>query len=191
MTKTRERCVYPFKLRPFDFAGNSRGLTLGGTLQRLPGALCISYRLEGDLQAVVLPASNSLYSRRHELWRHTCFELFFGIPGNPQYWEVNLGPDGCWNLYHFVGYRLGMQEEAAVEVLTPRVIREGDSVSLVCQIDMRKLVPDRERLEVGVAGVVLDTSGTVAYWAIDHCEIVPDFHRRQSFLMALPGMAKM
>jgi len=189
--KTLEECRFPFKLRAFASKGDSRGLTLGGSLQRLPGALCIEYRLEGDLQTVVLPAFNSVYSRRHELWRQTCFELFFGIPGELQYWEVNLGPDGCWNFYHFTGYRQGMQEAAAVAEFTFRVLKEGNTFSLSCRIDVHKLVPDCKRLEVGIAAVVLDSTGAAAHWAIDHFESVPDFHGRQSFLMVLPGVAKM
>ena len=190
MIKTLEERPFPFKLRAFLSMGDSRGLTLGGSLQRLPGMLCIEYRLEGHLQTVVLPAFSSAYSRRHELWRQTCFELFFGIPGESQYWEVNLGPDGCWNFYHFTGYRQGM-EEAAVEEFTFRVLRERNTFSLSCRIDVRKLVPDCKRLEVGVAATVLNSAGTMAHWAIDHFESVPDFHGRQSFLMVLPGVAKM
>ncbi len=189
--KTLEEYRFPFKLRTFAATGDCRGLTLGGLLQRLPGVLCIEYQLDGDLQTVILPACSSVYPRRHELWRQTCFELFFGIPGESQYWEVNIGPDGCWNFYHFTGYRQGMQEDAAVEELTCRVLRRGNTFSLFCRIDVLKLVPDCKSLEVGIAAVVFDSAGAAAYWAIDHFDTVPDFHSRQSFLMALPGVAKM
>lgn len=189
--KTPGECRYPFKLRAFAATGDSRGLTLGGELQRLPGVLRIEYRLVGDLQTVVLPACNSVYSRRHEVWRQTCFELFFGIPEELHYWEVNLGPDGRWNFYQFTGYRQGMQEEAAVEELTFRVLSTGNTFSLSCRIDVHKLVPDCQRLEVGIAAVILDSTGVAAHWAIDHFARVPDFHGRQSFLMVLPGVAKM
>jgi hypothetical protein len=189
--KTLDECRLPFTLRAFASTGGARGLTLAGSLQRLPGALCIEYRLEGDLQTAVLPAFIPIDRRRHELWRQTCFELFFGIPGELQYWEVNLGLDGCWNLYHFTGYRLGMQEDAAVEALTYRVLREENIFSLSCRLDVQKLVPDCQRVEVGIAAVVLDLSGTATHWAIDHFASRPDFHDRQSFLMVLPGVAKM
>ena len=84
-----------------------------------------------------------------------------------------------------------MQEDAAVEELTFRVLSTGNTFSLSCRIDVPKLVPDCTRLEAGIAAVVLDSTGAAAYWAIDHFDTVPDFHNRQSFLMVLPGVAKM
>ena len=189
MTEKRERCGSPFKLRPYASTGNCQGLILGGLVCRFPGTLCIEYQLEGDLLPVVFPAASPVISRRHELWRQTCFELFFGVPGDPQYWEVNFAPDGCWNLYHFTGYRQGMSEEAAAAKPTCNTVRECQKFSLFCRIDIHKLVPDNAPLEVGIAGVVLDASGITAYWAIDHCEAAPNFHSRSSFLMHLPGVA--
>ena len=189
--KAPEECRFPFKLRAFASTGASRGLILGGALQRLPGVLCIEYQLHGDLQAVNIPTFSSVYPRRHGLWRQTCFELFFGIPGESQYWEVNLGPDGCWNCYRFTGYRQGMEEEAAAEELSCRVLREGNTFSLSCRIDAHNLVPDCKRLEVGIAAVLLDSTGAAGHWAIDHFDVVPDFHGRRSFLIVLPEVAKM
>ena len=189
MTKIAGRDCYLFQLRPFAFTWISRGLTFGGSLQRLPGILSIEYRLEGDLRSVVWPVPNLEISRRYELWRQTCFELFFGIPGEAAYWEVNLSPDGCWNLYHFTGYRQGMREDAAVDMLTSRITRESNRFSLSCRIDaLDRLFPDWLELEVGVAAVVMETMGAAAYWAIDHIETAPDFHCRRSFLITLPGV---
>ncbi len=84
-----------------------------------------------------------------------------------------------------------MEEDAALERLTCHVLKEDKAFSLSCQIDMHKLVQDCQELEVGVAGVVLGTTGTRTYWAIDHFENVPDFHSRRSFLAVLPGVTKM
>jgi hypothetical protein len=191
VTETPDRYGNHCKLRPFAPAGDFRGLTFGGLLYRLPGVLSIEYRLEGDLRSVVWPAPCPVISRRHELWRQTCFEFFFGIPGESAYWELNIGPGGCWNLYHFTSYRYGMQEEAAVNGLTYHVVREDGTFSLACQIDVQKLIPDCQRLEAGVAGVISHTTGAVAHCAIDHFKTVPDFHDRQSFLIVLPGVIKM
>ncbi len=191
MTETPDRYGYHYQLRPFAPAPESRGLILGGLLHRLPGVLSVEYQLAGDLRSVVWPAPCSAISRRHELWRQTCFEIFFGVPGQSAYWEVNIGPSGCWNLYHFTSYRQGMQEEAAVDRLTCPVVREDGTFSLSCRIDVHKLIPDYLGIEAGVAGVVLHTTGNAGYWAIDHLETVADFHSRRSFLIALPGVAKM
>jgi hypothetical protein len=188
VTETPGRDGYHFQLQPFAPARESKELTLGGLLHRLPGVLSIEYRLEGDLQSIVWPAPCSTISRRHELWRQTCFEIFFGIPGEAAYWEVNLGSGSCWNLYNFTGYRKGMQEDTAVDRLSSHVVRDDRAFSLSCRIDVNKLVPDCQGLEVGVAAVLLDTTGATAYWAIDHFENTPDFHSRRSFVIVLPGI---
>ncbi|MBU1567307.1 MAG: DOMON-like domain-containing protein [Proteobacteria bacterium] len=190
MTETQGRHGYHFQLRPFAPVRDSHGFCFGGSLHRLPGVLAIEYRLEGDLRSVVWPAPCAAISRRHDLWRQTCFEIFFGIPGESAYWEVNLGPGGCWNLYHFTDYRQGMHEDASVDRLTCHMARDGDTFSLACRINVKKIVPDCLGLEVGAAGVVFDTTGAVSYWAIDHLEAMPDFHIRKSFLIVLPGVAK-
>lgn len=113
------------------------------------------------------------------------------MPGQSAYWEVNIGPGGCWNLYHFTSYRQGMQEEAEVDRLTCHVVRKDDTFALSCRIDVHKLIPDCLGIEAGVAGVVLHTTGAASYWAVDHLETVADFHSRRSFLIVLPGVAKM
>ncbi len=189
--ETQSKCEYRFQLRSFaGFAGNSSGLTLGGVLARLPGLLSIEYLLNGELSHILWPTpADQNFSRRHELWRQTCFEIFFGIPGDLAYWEVNLSPNGCWNLYHFISYRQGMQEEVAVDRLTSQVGREDRGFHLSCHIDVHDLVPDYRKLEVGIAAVALDTRGTATYWAIDHLANIPDFHNRHSFKAVLPGVA--
>ncbi|MFH0783101.1 MAG: DOMON-like domain-containing protein [Pseudomonadota bacterium] len=191
MTEIQGRCEYHFQLRLFGgSARNSSGLALGGVLERLPGVLSINYLLDGDLSHVLWPApANQNFLRKHELWRQTCFEIFFGIPGDSAYWEMNLCPNGCWNLYHFTGYRRGMQEEAVVDRLTSHVGREGCRFHLSCRMDMHKLVPDYRKLEVGIAVVVFDTKGTETYWAIDHLANKPDFHNRRCFKAVLSEVA--
>lgn len=134
------------------------------------------------------PAPRSAISRCQQLWRQTCFELFFGIPGEPVYWEVNFAPYGSWNVYHFTGYRQGMREEAAAGRPTCDAVMDGNLFSLSCRIDIHHLVPDSAGLEVAVAAVILDLEGVAGYWAIDHPGSRPDFHNRRGFLVDLPGM---
>jgi hypothetical protein len=188
VTATQERYQRFFQLQPFVSVADCQSLQLSGSIDRLPGILAIEYRLIGDLPSIIWPVSSSNILRRHELWRQTCFELFFGAIGESGYWEVNLAPNGCWNLYHFNEYRQGMLEDTAIKDLPSRAVKDGDTFSLSCRVDMHKLIPDCKAIEVGVAGIVLNRTGETAYWAIDHLKNIPDFHIRQSFRIVLPGM---
>ncbi len=182
---------YPFLLRPFAPAGNSRQFTVSGMLHRLTGELYIHYRLEGDVRDIILPASKRAFPRCRDLWRQTCFELFFGIPGKPSYWEVNVSPDGCWNFYSFAGYRQKMQEDSAIDKVASRTVRKENLFCLSYRIDLRRLIPDHQGIEVAITGVLLGVDEAIGYWAMDHFGTVPDFHDRRSFLMHLPGLVKM
>lgn len=150
----------------------------------------IEYKLEGALDYINLPRTSQVPMRCHELWRQTCFELFFGIKGDPSYWEVNLSPSGCWNVYHLTDYRTGMREEKSLGQPTFRVVSDGEFWSLFCTIDLKGFIDDCSDLEVGVCAVLQTTDGSISYWAIDHPGTVPDFHNRGSFCVQLPGAEK-
>lgn len=128
--------------------------------------------------------------RCHDLWRQNCFEFFFGVPGDPAYWEVNLSPNGCWNIYRFTDYRTGMTEEVLVDQPEFDIFADGDLFSLRCAIACRALIDDSVELELAVSCVIQDARGNTGYWAIDHHGPEPDFHNRASFSMVLPGVKK-
>lgn len=188
MTEIEGGMEHPFRLRPFTSPSSSEGLAISGTLGRRHGQILITYRVEGKLDHIDWPASCPVVSRCQQLWRQTCFEFFFGVPGDWPYWEVNLSPDGCWNVYHFTGYRQGMREEEAVGRPCCTVVQDTANFSLTCRIDIHRLVPDRAGLEVAVAAVIVDRAGMAGYWAIGHPEQRPDFHDRRTFLASLPGL---
>src|SRR5580704_12597995 len=53
------------------------------------------------LPSIVTPA------RADELWRHTCFEAFIGVPPRIGYYEFNFSPSTQWAAYRFSDYRAG------------------------------------------------------------------------------------
>ena len=61
-------------------------------------------------------AEDAHAGRTDELWRHTCFEVFVGLPESEAYCELNFSPSGEWAMYGFVGYRRGM---TPIEVRRP------------------------------------------------------------------------
>ena len=155
----------------------------------------VEYRIAGALDIIRWPRTLPTAGRCHELWRQTCFELFFGMKGTPAYWEVNWVPCGawgregtCWNVYHFAGYRSQMREEEVIGAPVCRVMQDPGFLSFPCTIHCAGLLDDSSDLHIGVSSVIEATDGSLSYWAVDHHGAEPDFHNRSSFSMLLPGV---
>ena len=174
-----------FSLQPFPAGGASPGLQVTGQIARRGDTLTLSYLLRGRLAEVLLPAPAAVPARRHRLWEETCFEFFLAVKEAPSYWEFNLSPAGFWNVYHFEAYRQGMAEETAFTSLPFNVRRRQDSLRLALEVDLARIVPADQTLEVAIAAVIKTGDGQVSYWALTHPGPRPDFHRRDSFLVEL------
>ena len=173
----RKFALQPWAPRP--------GLKITGKIARRAETLTIHYELRGDLAAVAMPPPADVPARRHGLWEETCFEFFLGAKNSPQYWEFNLSPAGHWNVYQFAGYRQGRQEEAAFASLPFSVQRRPGSWLLTLKVDLAKIVPADQTLEAGISAVIQPPEGEATYWALSHPGPQPDFHRRDSFSVAL------
>ena len=172
-----------FVLQPFAPEGPRPGVEITGRLARRAEALTISYRLQGRLADVLIPASLAAPARRHRLWEETCFEFFLARKDSPRYWEFNLSPTGDWNVYRFTDYRQGLAEEKAFASL-PFVIRSSPgALRLNLEVDLAGLVPADQALEVAIAAVIRAADGLLTYWAMTHPGPQADFHRRDGFLI--------
>ncbi|MEM7553830.1 MAG: DOMON-like domain-containing protein [Cyanobacteria bacterium P01_A01_bin.84] len=176
-----------FSLQPFRNLRRAKQLFLApeikitGAIARDHNLLDINYLLQGDLTKIEIPKVAEILTRKNELWETTCFEFFLGIKNSLRYWEFNLSPAGHWNIYKFNGYRQGMQEETKITSLPFKVENQLDTFSLKLQLDLDKLVPIKQRLNIAISAVVKDKNKNISYWALKHCGEVADFHLRDSF----------
>ena len=157
------------------------------------GILELSYNLrpaqrDGDLLALALPSLEPASApmrgeRRDELWKHTCFEAFIGLPGSQKYWECNVSPLGHWNLYSFERYRNG--GSGLVEALPPSVSVRQTRRDCRCDVvlDLSPWWPIGGMPELGLTMVVEEVNGRLSYWALSHPGDIADFHDRRSFLI--------
>ena len=157
------------------------------------GILELSYNLrpaqrDGDLLALALPSLEPASApmrgdRRDELWKHTCFEAFIGLPGSQKYWECNVSPLGHWNLYSFERCRHG--GSGLVEALPPSVSVRQTRRDCRCDVvlDLRPWWPIGGMPELGLTMVVEEMNGRLSYWALSHPGDIADFHDRRSFLI--------
>lgn len=176
------------QLWPFTTGGWVDELSLIASLNKTVTVLHITFCVKGLLDHIRWPPTSSCPDRLHELWRSTCFEMFIAEKEKPKYWEVNLRPDGCWNVYRFDDYRTGMRDELAIAQPTCSIVMEVSTFSLHCSVDLSDIIADSSDIVVGIASVIEGCDGSISYWAIAHSDVKPDFHNRRSFMLKLPGI---
>jgi hypothetical protein len=177
------------KAHPSSAPGPVRHLE-GSAVRTGDGLLRLAWRLDSDLAGLRLPAVAGP-ARTDELWRHTCFEAFIGKAGSPAYCELNFSPSGQWAAYAFDGYRSGMTAAALEAVPEMQWRRTPGSLALDVALPLGGLglldPPARECLQIGLAAVIEEQSGTMTYWALGHPGGQPDFHDRAGFVLELAG----
>jgi hypothetical protein len=174
-----------FTLQPFLNNEIVPDIEIVGEIDRHEAQLTLEYTLLGNLEEIIIAAPSATPSRQDELWKQTCFECFLGVKSSPQYWEFNLSPAGHWNIYRFEDYRHGMQEETAWTIFPFQVEQSSDRLILRLELNLDKIISAETEIEVGITTVIGDERGEVSYWALTHRGEKPDFHRRDSFAIAL------
>ena len=160
-----------------------RGLTasarIGGS-----GKLAVRFVLDAEMAQVVLPPLRPSV-RTDELWRHTCFEVFVGLPDSEAYCELNFSPSTEWAMYGFVAYRRGM---TPLEVRRPprvavRPMGRGLVLEAVTHLAELPMPLPGSPLRAGAAAIIEEKDGRLTYWALTHPSALPDFHHRLGFVL--------
>lgn len=171
-----------FALRPFPSTLPLPDVRITGSIGRHSNRLSLAYALLGPLAEIEIPQPD-VPGRRNNLWEETCFELFLSPENSGGYWEFNLSPSGHWNVYRFEAYRQGMAEEQAFYSLPFSIRREQDALHLSLELDLDRILPKVQALEVGITAVIRSSKGAISYWALTHPGPEPDFHRRDGFII--------
>ncbi len=147
------------------------------------GELQMTFRLDGDISRLRVPAPG-VPRIATQLWRHTCFEAFIAVEGQPAYHEFNFAPSGEWAVYAFRGYRDG--GPLANEMMRPQIaVRSTGSrleLDAVVRLDYLSAIHPRARLGIGLAAVI-EASDGLSYWALRHRAGKPDFHDAEGFAL--------
>jgi len=174
-----------FSLQPFSPASPLLSLKITGSIARRSNKLALRYSLLGHLAELVIPAPADISARKYGLWKETCFEFFVAVRDSHPYWEFNLSPAGHWNVYRFAAYRQGMEEEKVFTSIPFGVQRQSESLLLDVEVNLDKIVQEKQPLEVALSAVIELRDGEVTYWALTHGGPQADFHQRESFLVKL------
>lgn len=178
-----------FSLRPFEKDASLSGIECRGHLARQANTLFVHYEIVGDSMRIDIPERKREPSRKKGLWENTCLELFVAARDCDQYWEFNLSPSEDWNVFRFEHYRNEryadkLREEHLIASLPFRTQRQSELFSLDMEFDLDKLIRKGQFLEIGI-GAIITFNKDKTYWALTHCGSIPDFHRRDSFIIKL------
>jgi hypothetical protein len=143
------------------------------------------FRLDGDIPRISVP-SPGMPRIATDLWRHTCFEVFISVEGQPAYHEFNFAPSGEWAVYAFAGYRDG--GPVTNEMLRPQIaVRSTDNrleLDALVRLDLLSAIHPQAFLRVGLSAVIEAVDG-FSYWALRHPIDKPDFHNADGFALLL------
>jgi hypothetical protein len=174
-----------FQLNPFAPEKTRNAIAINGKIIRQAHLVSVSYVFSGDLDQVLVPGPVEGSVRKTGLWNETCFELFIGEKNVSPYWEMNLSPSGCWNIFRFSGYRKNMAEETRISALPVRLLSQPDVLEISVKIPINKLLPADPPIQAGVSAVIQDRNGEFSFWALTHPGTKPDFHNRDAFRIHL------
>ena len=161
--------MHELRLHPDCEAGPVR--SVAARLQKTEEGFVARFRVVDGISQIVVP-QRTAPERTDELWRSTCFEVFWQPAGSDTYREFNFAPSGQWAAYQFDAYRDGMRD-APVAVVEMKKLEHSAS-QLICEFSVRAdlLTPAR----VALTAVVELQNGQKQYLSLAFRGGKPDFH---------------
>ncbi|RZV31586.1 MAG: hypothetical protein EX262_08725 [Sphingomonadaceae bacterium] len=134
------------------------------------GGCSAVFRLEGDLRRIKIPVSADS-ERTDNLWKTTCFEIFWQRVGESAYREFNLSPSSRWAAYDFDDFRHNARN-APVDAIAIASNHSDDRLTLEAKIAADLPLP----AQVALNAIVEDQAGNLQYWALAFAAGKPEFH---------------
>ncbi|MEM6908799.1 MAG: hypothetical protein AAF494_08970 [Pseudomonadota bacterium] len=128
------------------------------------------FRLDGRIEGIRLP-DTAPSIRTDELWKTSCFEVFWQPIGGASYRELNLSPSTRWAAYDFDAFREGMRE-APVDAIALAV--SSTDTELVLSANIAADLPSPA--QVALTAIVEHRNQTIQYWSLAFGPGRPDFH---------------
>lgn len=146
-----------------------------------PERLTLTCGLDGDVSRIRIPRAEG-QARGHELWKHTCYEMFVRAEGDG-YYEFNFSPSLRWAAYRFSGYRTGMVSVSPAKISGLGIRKEAGSLGGYVELDLSGLpgLDLSKPLKIGLSAVIEEMDGRKSYWALAHPPGKPDFHHPVAF----------
>ena len=160
--------MHPLMLHQTCDLGPIRAVT--ASITATPQGCEAAFRLDGMVPAIILPPLAGP-ERRDNLWKTTCFEIFWQPLGGTYYREFNLSPSGCWAAYDFDSFREGMRD-APVDAIA--IACSHDEAGLVLKASIAAELP--APAQVALNAIVEHPDGGMQFWALAFPPGKPEFH---------------
>jgi len=160
--------MHPLMLHQTCDLGPIRAVTASVTAT--PQGCEAEFRLDGHVPAIILPPP-AASERMDNLWKTTCFEIFWQPLGDTYYREFNLSPSGRWAAYDFDSFREGMRD-APVEAIA--IACSHDDNGLVLKASIAAALPCPA--QVALNAIVEHPDGGMQFWALGFPPGKPEFH---------------
>jgi hypothetical protein len=160
--------MHPLMLHQTCALGPIRAVTASVTAT--PQGCEAEFRLDGHVPAIILPPP-ATPGRMDNLWRTTCFEIFWQPLGDTCYREFNLSPSGRWAAYDFDSFREEMRD-APVDAIAIDCLHDATSLVLTARIAAQLAAP----AQVALNAIVAHPDGTMQFWAMGFPPGKPEFH---------------
>ncbi|MDC8753273.1 hypothetical protein OIK40_01300 [Erythrobacter sp. sf7] len=160
--------MQPLMLHQTCELGPIRAVT--ASITGTPSGCEAEFRLDGKVPAIVVPQP-AAPERMDNLWKTTCFEIFWQPLGGTYYREFNLSPSGRWAAYDFDSFREGMRD-APVDAIA--IACSHDDSGLVLKASIAAELPDPA--QVALNAIVEHPDGSLQFWALGFPPGKPEFH---------------
>lgn len=145
-------------------------------IRATPSGCEAEFRLEGGVDTIVLPPAGP-NARTDDLWKTTCFEIFWQPIGGTYYREFNLSPSGRWAAYDFDGFRENMRDAPvdAISLACSHGSANGQG-ELVLKASIASDLP--APAQVALNAIVEHADGGLQYWALAFGPGKAEFHSK-------------
>ncbi|MDN3645451.1 hypothetical protein QWY75_04410 [Pontixanthobacter aestiaquae] len=128
------------------------------------------FRFRGDMAKIKVPV-HAPSERMDNLWKTTCFEIFWQPHGGNYYREFNLSPSSRWACYDFDDFREN-STDAPVHAISIASSHNDSELVLEASIASELPVP----ADIALNAIVEDKGGTIQFWALAFEDGKPEFH---------------
>lgn len=160
--------MHPLMLHVACDLGPIRAVT--ATVTATPQGCEAEFRLDGHIPAIIVPP-HAAPERMDDLWKTTCFEIFWQPLGAAAYREFNLSPSGRWAAYDFDSFRDGMRD-APVNAIAIACVHDDHGLVLKASIAADLPAP----AQVALNAIVEHPGGALQFWALAFPPGKPEFH---------------
>jgi hypothetical protein len=139
-------------------------------IEATPTGCRVLFSAAGDVARIKIPDTQTDRGRFDDLWRTTCFEIFWQPAGGSFYREFNLSPSMRWACYDFDRFRTGMRN--APTQIDIDVVVTAETLRLEAYIESDLPVP----ASIALNGIIEDADGVNRFWALAFQDGEPEFH---------------